>query len=463
MSNAEEVKFSLKVIVNKERTKVLFAEADSHFTDILLSFLTLPLGRIVKIFEKQYGDEAPTIGSLNTLYHSLANLDSSHFCTEGAKMALLDPKTSFEVDYECLKLDVSNSPPANYLTCSIYYCNRNKFRSVSIYNDQYQYCKLCGNYIMTREEVAKKGSETAAAAATDDGTFTKNTTTFIIYDDLGISVNVTGLLQTISILGITDMDSAKLMNVSFGLTEIMNLLKASLLSPTPLSDLILSGKRQMNSTIVGFKLETASTREAVKEETSKSKKIILKMMVQKSSGKLLYAQAEEDFVELLFSFLVIPLGGVECLLAGETSIKSIDSLYRSMADVIDEKYFKTTDTKSRLIKPKLPHGYISKSHVLPLAEECLPESYFSDRHAKFPKGHGVFLNGPITYHVTDDLTVTPFCIASIVSRLSELKITVYDVKEVEVQIGLEEALSILKASLTSTSALTKGLLGHMVI
>lgn len=217
----------------------------------------------------------------------------------------------------------------------------------------------------------------------------------------------------------------------------MSLLKASLVSQTPLSDLILNGKRQMNSP---YKAETTSTREAVKEETSKSKEIILKMMVQKSSGKFLYAQAEEDFVELLFSFLVIPLGGVECLLAGETSIKSIDNLYRSVADAIDEKYFKTKDTKSRLIKPKLPHGYVSKSHVLPLAEECVPDTYCYNPHDRFPEGHGVFLNGPITYHVTDDLTVTPFCIASIVSHLSELKVPVSDMKEVEVQIGLEEVM-----------------------
>lgn len=47
MSDAEEVKFSLKVMINKEKTKVLFAESDSDFVDVLLSFLTLPLGSIV--------------------------------------------------------------------------------------------------------------------------------------------------------------------------------------------------------------------------------------------------------------------------------------------------------------------------------------------------------------------------------------------------------------------------------
>ena len=33
--------------------------------------------------------------------------------------------------------------------------------------------------------------------------------------------------------------------------------------------------------------------------------------MQKSSGKLLYSQAREDFVDLLFSFFNIPIGGGE--------------------------------------------------------------------------------------------------------------------------------------------------------
>ncbi|KAH6812701.1 hypothetical protein C2S51_021719 [Perilla frutescens var. frutescens] len=457
MSSAEEVKFSLKVMINKEKTKVLFAEADSHFTDILLSFLTLPLGRVVKILEKHYGDEAPTIGSLSTLYHSLANLDSAHFWTEGAKLILLNPTSSFEAEYESLKLDISDSPPANYFFCN--FCD-NRFRSVSMYYDQVIHCFLCGRYSSIRKEEAKMG---AKAAASDVGTFTKNATTFIITDDLLISTYMTGLLETISILGITDMDSAKLINVSFGLSEIMNLLKASLISQTPLSDLILSSKRQMNSITEKSKPEASSHQVGEEEEAPNSKKMVLKVMVQKSTGKFLYAQAREDFVELIFSFLIISFGEVECLLEGKTCIKSIDNLYRSIADLIDDECFKTSDTKSRLIKPKLPDGYISKDHVLPLDEEGLPSTYrilFSS--TKFPKGQGIYINGPKTYHVTDDLTVTPFSIAPVISSLSELKIPMSDVKGVEVQIGLEEALSILKASLTSKSALTNGLRSHII-
>lgn len=64
----------------------------------------------------------------------------------------------------------------------------------------------------------------------------------------------------------------------------------------------------------------------------------------------MYAQAEDDFVEILFSFLVIPLGEVERLLESGSRYKSLDLLYMSAADHIGYKYFKTSDAKSMLIK-----------------------------------------------------------------------------------------------------------------
>ena len=61
--------------------------------------------------------------------------------------------------------------------------------------------------------------------------------------------------------------------------------------------------------------------------------------------------------------------------------------------------------------------------------------------AKFPNGKGHYLKGPRTYHVADDLTVTPFCIVSILSSLNKQKIVLYDdVREVELQIGLKEVM-----------------------
>lgn len=164
MSDAEEVKFSLKVMINKEKTKVLFAESDGHFVDFLLSFLTLPLGRLVKVLEKHYGDEAPIIGCLNTFYNSVSKLDSSHFWREGAKLILLNPTTLFDSECRRLKLNISDYEP------EFFFCERcpgNIFWSVSIYYDHTTSCKACG-YAM-KKDVAKK----LPLATRKDGVFTK--------------------------------------------------------------------------------------------------------------------------------------------------------------------------------------------------------------------------------------------------------------------------------------------------
>ena len=89
MSKPQELKFNIKVVINKEKKKVLFAEASAHFTDVLLTFLVLPLTKIIEVLKKHYPYKAPVIGSLNTLYKAAANLSIDHFHGESLKKHLI--------------------------------------------------------------------------------------------------------------------------------------------------------------------------------------------------------------------------------------------------------------------------------------------------------------------------------------------------------------------------------------
>ncbi|KAG9136972.1 hypothetical protein Leryth_013819 [Lithospermum erythrorhizon] len=51
-----ETKLSLKFMVDNKSKKVIFAEAGSEFVDVLLSFLTLPLGTIIRQLNKHNGN-----------------------------------------------------------------------------------------------------------------------------------------------------------------------------------------------------------------------------------------------------------------------------------------------------------------------------------------------------------------------------------------------------------------------
>ncbi|XP_047940782.1 uncharacterized protein LOC125188087 [Salvia hispanica] len=444
MSNAKkDDKFSLKAVVNMKKRKVLFAEVDSAFADVLLSFLTLPLGTIVKILKKRSKDLDLHIGSLTSLYTGLANLDSDRFLTEGAKSVLLHPRSSSGDERQTLKLDISDYPPLEYFNCSKKCISYVGVRSMIMYYDV-GYCVYCRQKM---EKVVQ--SETRTVPCDDEVYLKKKTSSFLITDDLRIMPN-SGLLQISSLLGDADLVEAETMTVSFGLSEVMDLLLYSLLSINPLSVAILSAK-------IEFTKATEFTTYA-----SDNCMMGLKLIVQKSTSKLLYAEAEEDFVDFLFSFLVIPLGGVESLLWSNSYVKAIDNLHKSTTDLIREKYFKSSDTKNRLLKPNIPHGYKSKNHILPLTEDQLPIVNGSVNwlapSTKFPKGQGSYLVGPRTYKVTDDLTVTPFCTLSILETLVKMKIPVSDVEELKLDIGTNKGLSILRASLTSKCALTDALL-----
>ena len=66
----EDPSLSLRLFVDKEKNnKVVVAEASSEFVDILLSFLTLPLGTIIRLV-------SPDIGCINNLYQSVKNSGS---------------------------------------------------------------------------------------------------------------------------------------------------------------------------------------------------------------------------------------------------------------------------------------------------------------------------------------------------------------------------------------------------
>lgn len=206
---SEDFKFTLKVMINKEKTKVLFAESDSHFVDVLLSFMTLPLGRVIKVLNNHYGEKAPSIGSLSHLYRTLEHFDNAQFVTQDAKEFLLNPRSSFEDEYKMLKLDFIDSQSSRQYFCC-FNC-RHVSHSVSIYYDQPR-CQKCLYLFIKELDVAEASSK---------GVFISDKASFIISDDLQIFHSATGLFRIISILGIHGIDEAHAIDVTIGLDEVI--------------------------------------------------------------------------------------------------------------------------------------------------------------------------------------------------------------------------------------------------
>ncbi|KAL8058493.1 hypothetical protein ABFX02_03G022100 [Erythranthe guttata] len=405
MSRVEDVEFSLNVVFNKQKDKVLFAEVDSDFADVLLSFLTLPLGTVVRVMKKHYGEDKETrvnFGSLTNLYNGVANLNSITNCS---KEMLLYPKSLFEDECCKLKLNINEC-----FACKKWFC---RIRGTCI----------CGD--SKKMEIGAMHFE--ATANGDGGVFTvTNTESFIITDNLLMFPRTIGFIQTIKKLRLDDVDVGETRNVTFGFSQIMDLLKGSLLSSTPLSDVVLKKERMIT-------LPKQNPCSTLNRTLYNFKKLNLTLIVQESTNKLLFAQAGREMVDFLFGLLKITLGDVQFLLGSNSCLKSINNLYESTED----PSLVQARTRCRIMQPKR-YKYVLTSSILEV--------------------QGEYVKGPKMYNIADDLTVTPFSTASTISILNSLKVPFSDIVELPVEIRLQEALSILRASLISTSALTDGLM-----
>lgn len=164
--------------------------------------------------------------------------------------------------------------------------------------------------------------------------------------------------------------------------------------------------------------------------------LTMKLLVDTRTKRVICAEAGKDVVDLLFSFLNIPVGTAAMLL-GRGSLGSVGNLSQSLGElpashVIDE------DARDALLTP-------TAGGVLLLTASASSTAWSS----------GGFVLGAVTYTIMDDLTVTPMSSISGITMLNTHGVR--DIRHLEeriVQVGQAKALDILKASLQSDTVLT---------
>ncbi|XP_058739573.1 uncharacterized protein LOC131611666 isoform X3 [Vicia villosa] len=412
--------------------------------------------------------EAVPFGSLSSLYQSIADLDENYICKE----MLLNPRNSMEAYCKKLKLNIDDTEPIQYFLCENSDCNRNQF---SLFKNQK--CS-CGK-VMNRELHLSPQPECLRLG---NGFATENAT-FIISDGLYVMPNVFGSVVHLHHKHkITNFEAIVEQNVQITKKEVVDILKLSLSSKTPLTDFIFKKQhfpaKLRNRNQTEFKIGEVTH--------DKGRQMSVKVVRQKSTGKILFAEAGADFIDFVCSFQTFPLGGVLHMLQGVSSLECIDNLYKSVAKLSPDMYLVSQDVKEKLRKPLVAAQFELGNQILPISAASLPVHYYhsyfvksclfgsvttSRKHGGYsresfvplklvePKfsAWGKFAKGPSMFMVTDDLVVTPISSFNAVSYLNSLNVPLLDVEERVVKIGLKEGLSVLKASLTSTSALTNGL------
>ncbi|CAI9779243.1 unnamed protein product [Fraxinus pennsylvanica] len=196
----------LKLLVDKKKTRVLAAEATSDFVNVLLSFLTLPLGTVVRVTKNHPG----SIGCMNNLYQSIEQLSADNFCTKACQSILLSPRNPIALVCKNLKLNIDDTSNGKCFYCSNkYYCSGRK--------SHYPNTKCTCGGIADRE--MSEGSQPS-----DPECFVKRRTMCVITDDLQVLPgNPISLVKVLCNLGFSDVDQVEELSVDVGLDELLDL------------------------------------------------------------------------------------------------------------------------------------------------------------------------------------------------------------------------------------------------
>ncbi|KAK8514979.1 hypothetical protein V6N12_001144 [Hibiscus sabdariffa] len=411
---SETPTISIKLLIDQESNTVLLAEAGNDFFDTLHSLLKLPLGNIARLADKHQS---------------------------------LQPG------------------PTGYFVCRNELCNRKQDGLFSYYDTPRCTCGKLMNVQTT------KLRQSDSIKDETEGVLYKGESMFFITDDLRVMLGFPGdLVQILLNRGIKNVIRIEEKVVEIGSKEMTELLIHSLFSNTTLTDVFL--RKQGNRHCTPILDEQFSFIEPkVKESTEKGEKIRVKMMLRKSDGKIVLAEASEIFIDLLFSFLTIPLDSVlELILAavGNLTLGSISNLFRDLNTI-----FSISNQKNSQLGVLPP--FYSCPNVFPnIRCRDPPEFHFC---YTFKSGHRVIessvVNKPLdpksqkpsssnswgyveknSFVVTDDLAVKPLSSISSISLLKETGISLDDVEQKVISIGEVEAIALVGACLWSSSALS---------
>ncbi|KAI8023658.1 hypothetical protein LOK49_LG03G03182 [Camellia lanceoleosa] len=459
MESKASQSISFNILVEKEKNRVVFVESNKDFVDIIFSFMTMPIGTIIRLAREH--SLKGEIGCLKNLYGSVENLDEEHF-KSGFKEIILNPRSAAEIYCRNLKLNLNGSNNGKYYVCRSGNC--------SFVSCTESACCRCGNPLELEVILS--------LAPEDDTGFVKPTARFMITDDFQVlpMSTMTGL-SLLSKLGVMDGSKIEERTVNIGKDEVLKLLNCSLASRTPFSNTFMQPPIDKTSVVIhrGEYGPRTDKPQSDMNTTTKHSKINLKLIIHKSNKRALYAEVEENFIELLCSLLVLPIGYVFKEFPSLPFKGCMDNIYKSIQDFGDDKFFQSEEMKAILVDPKLAPGLACCNKLIGIEEAINPSfstfrSFFTTRcselSSKPPPGEAKmssgFMKGPSMFMVTDNLLIKPISPISGISLMNRLKVPLSDVGELEVTMGKDEALHLLVASLISGSALTNAFKSFML-
>lgn len=204
--------------------------------------------------------------------------------------------------------------------------------------------------------------------------------------------------------------------------------------------------------------------------------IKITLAVDRSRNRVLFADAGSDFVDVLLSFLTLPLSAVQFCAAGASSPGCLSNLCDSVDRLGGSKLLKVEACHGMLLTPRHGHEFGCYSDT-----ECNHSTFGKKQPnlqvdgtfcrcllvmarlvhvyagATSGTGRAAFVRCKERFLISDDWTIKPAStstIHSLIDKLSSDDAAFHGFEEVEVCVGWEEVVSMLKASLSSDTIFT---------
>ncbi|VVA96957.1 unnamed protein product [Arabis nemorensis] len=369
---SEMVKLSLRLLIDEEKNKVVLTETGKDFVEVLFSFLTLPMGTIVRLLEKHRKSPQVVVGCFNNLYQSVSEMGLESFQTESCKRMLLYPTSVNHDKYQKIKLKIDDTPRQSS-TLFVQVLNLASYYSISNTEE----C-VCGEFEnssiirgLTNREIYGIEEEQVEGRilrnSSNDGVFVSRETCFIITEDLKVSSSsMDNVLNTLRGLGYTNAYKLGEIHLDVGLNEVLTLLECVFTLDSPLTDTFLRKRSSLRMTRTCIPLSPTVQESGAGPDQS----IKLKAFVRKLDGKILCVECGADFIDLLLTFLVLPLESAWKFCGDSISLGCIGNLFRSFFKSLNER---TDATSSKCL---LPSFYSCPKQLLDVVTEQ-EEIYYS--------------------------------------------------------------------------------------
>ncbi|KAK8965655.1 hypothetical protein KSP40_PGU020457 [Platanthera guangdongensis] len=104
--------------------------------------------------------------------------------------------------------------------------------------------------------------------------------------------------------------------------------------------------------------------------------IQVRFLIDREQRRVVFAEAGSDFVDLLFSFLLLPLGRIARLLSKQSALRSLSTLYESV-EQLDAKYLQTEACRDMLLNPRSAAAVLCEALKIKGIHELNPRRFYT--------------------------------------------------------------------------------------